>query len=315
MSEDTLKLKIPTTETKMERIREALQEDEDWRFGKIKLDGKKPRFELPAPTSDEPDNVDISATFHGVVLVAKKNFYQSDEDKEAGKDAKEKRALYILRTGKYMPELMYVSPTALRNWFTFVKNVVDNNLNYFDVMVEVSAEQVKSKNTGFVWSKPKFAIARSLSEEEQTYIATLRDWVLSRVQEYEDTANLAKYEEQALSVDKPKIASDEDMDEVKSSKKSRAAIEEEDEEPKPKKKAAPAEEEEEVTKKSKRKPAEEEEEEEPKPKKKAAPAEEEEEEPKPKKKKAVEEEEEEETTTKKSAGRAGYPNLDEDDEL
>lgn len=196
---DDLKLKIPS-DTKMVQITEVLGEDEDWRFGRIKIDGKKPRFELPAPTKDEPDNVEIEKMFYGVVLVAKKNFYQSDEAKEAGEEPKEKRALYILRVGKYMPELMYVSPTAIRNWKYFAKEIVTSNRNYYEVLCEFSAEQIRGKQ--FTWSKPTFKIARTLTEAEAAHVQILRELVLARAKEYEDNKELDKYEDTALSVDR-----------------------------------------------------------------------------------------------------------------
>ena len=229
MADDTLKLRLPNA-AKLEQIREAIQEDEDWRFGRLKLDGKKPRFELPTPTKDDPDNVEIAKDFCGVVVVAKKNFYQSEEDKTNNVAPKEKRALYILRTGKYMPELMYVSPSALRNWLGFAKEVVQNQLQYFDVMISFTAEQVKSKNTGFVWSKPKFAISRVLTEAEKAHIATLREWVLGKVQDYEDTAKLAEYEDQALSVDRSSFDFVEEVeaDTTALSKKTSALVEEDE---------------------------------------------------------------------------------------
>ena len=36
---------------KLEALREAIVEDEDFRWARIKLDNKKPRYELPAPVS------------------------------------------------------------------------------------------------------------------------------------------------------------------------------------------------------------------------------------------------------------------------
>jgi hypothetical protein len=292
MSEETLKLKLPTA-AKLEQIREALVEDEDWRFGRIKIDGKKPRYELPAPTREDADNVEIAKEFHGVVLVAKKNFYQSDEDKEAGKEKREKRALYVLRTGKYLPELMYISPTALQNWRMFVKQVVENDLGYFDVLVEFTAEQVKSRTTGFVWSKAKFSIVRSLTEEERTHVATMRELVLSRVQEYEDSDKLAEYEERALKADRVKVDTDEGDDsvtEINVSKQARAMVEDDDTPP-----AALVKESEKAAKKS----VDTDEEEEKKPEKVT--------------KKSVDTDEVEEKP--ESKGRTGYPDLDDDDDL
>ena len=279
MTEDLLKVRLPS-EARLEKIREVLAEDEDWRFGRIKIDGKKPRFELPEPIKDDLDNTELAPKFYAVVLVARKNFYQSDEDKEAGIEPKEKRALYVLRCGKLMPELLYVSPTAILNWKRFAKDVCVNGSTYYGVVCEISAEQIKGKN--YTWSKPKFAIARTLTETEAAHVLFMRELVANRVTEYEDNAELDKYEEQALSVDRSaKVVDSVDA----SAKRQTAEAEAEDEAPVVK------------AKEEKVKP-------------KAEVEEDEDEKPvaKPKPKAEVEEDEK-----PKSAGRAGYPNLDDPD--
>jgi len=273
---DELKLRLPS-DTKLEQIRGVLAEDEDWRFGRVRLDGKKPRFELPAPTKDEPDNVEIEKTFYGVVLVAKKNYYQSDEDKEAGNEPKEKRALYILRVGKYMPELLYVSPTAIRNWKYFARDVVQSDKTYYEVLCEFSAEQIRGKQ--YTWSKPTFKLSRTLTETEATYVKVIRELVEARVKEYDNNAELDKYEDTALAVDRTP-PTDDDIKEEDIPKRQSAEVETDDEDTP----AAPAKKEE-------------------KPK------------PTTTKKSRKDDEEEEEEDKPKSKGRAGYPDLDEDENL
>ena len=285
MTEDLLKVRLPS-EARLEKIREVLAEDEDWRFGRVKLMTPKPKFELPAPTDEKPDHTEIETKFYAVVLVARKNFYLSDEDKEAGKEAKEKRALYILRCGRNMPELMYVSNSAILNWKRFAKEVVQNNSTYYGVVCEITAEVIKGKK--YTWSKPKFAIARTLNEAEAAHILTMRELVAGRVTEYEDNAELDKYEEEALSVDRSKP-----VDSVDANAKSRTAEVEEDEAPVVSAKTEKA------KKETKPKPEVEETE-------KAKPA--------PKKDEDAENDgDEDEDDKKKSPGRAGYPNLDDPD--
>lgn len=281
---DVMKVRLPS-ENRLEKIREVLAEDEDWRFGRINIDSKKPRFELPAPTEDAPDNIELAAKFHAVVLLAKKNFYQSDEDKEAGIDPKEKRALYILRCGKNMPELMYVSPTAVRNWKYFAKEVVQNGNAYYGVMCEISAEQIKGKQ--YTWSKPKFAIARTLDEAEAAHILIMRELVAGRVVEYEDNAELDKYEDEALAVDR----TGQPAATPETNAKHRTAEVEADDTP--------------VVKAAKPPKAE---------KAKAAPAAEVEEAEEPKTgTKSTDAESDGADATPAPKGRAGYPNLDDDD--
>lgn len=286
MSDDVMNVRLPS-EARLEKIREVLAEDEDWRFGRIKIDGKKPRFELPAPTEDEPDNIELASKFYAVVLVAKKNFYQSDEDKEAGTEPKEKRALYVLRCGKNMPELLYVSPTAIRNWKYFAKEVVQNGNAYYGVVCEISAEQIKGKQ--YTWSKPKFAIARTLNEAEAAHILTMRELVAGRVTEYEDNAELDKYEDEALAVDRTSqpAASPET-----NAKHQSAALEAEDETP--------------VVKAEEKKAAK-------PPKAKSAPKEEVAGDPPGAAKSTDAESDGDEDAAPKSEGRAGYPNLDDDE--
>jgi hypothetical protein len=215
---------------KMEALRDAIVEDEDFRFSRIKLDGKKPRYELPAPVKGDPDNVEIESTFQGVVLLAKKNFYQSDEDKENGVEPKEKRALYVLRLGRYVPELFYISPTSVRNWKYFVKDIVTSGRDYFGVLVEFSAEVIKGQK--YTWTKPKFSIVRTLTKDELAHVTELREIVSDRVSQYESDADLDKYEDEALSVDR-KGDRVKESDDVSYSKRKRADVEDDEDDDTP----------------------------------------------------------------------------------
>jgi hypothetical protein len=188
-----------------------------------------------------------------------------------------------------MPELMYVSHSAILNWKRFAKEVVQNSSTYYGVVCEITAEVVKGKE--YTWAKPKFAIARTLNEAEANHILFMRELVAGRVTEYEDNAELDKYEDEALSVDRTKP-----VDRVDANAKSQTAEVENDEDEAPvveAKKAA----------KPKPKPAAEVEED----------AEVEAERPKAKKP-APKDDGDEEDDKPKSAGRAGYPNLDDDED-
>jgi hypothetical protein len=293
--------------TKMEALRENILEDPDFRLPRIKLDGKKPRYELPMPVKGDPDNCEIEPSFMGVVLLAKKNFYQSDEDKEAGNDPKEKRALYVLRLGRYVPDLFYISPTAVRNWKYFVRDIVKGGHEYFGVLVEFSAEAVKGAK--YTWSKPKFSVVRTLTEAEYAHVTELRDIVNERVSQWEADADLDKYEDEALAVDHTgdRIV---ETDDVRQIKKRQADVEDDDESP-----ASPV-----SGKKSKSKPKEDEEEEE-KPRKSSSRKQEEdddEDEPKAKKSsksKVAEDDDEDEPKKKKSSkSKAAEDDEDEDEE-
>ena len=325
-------LRIPSSR-KMEKLRDIMENDEDFRFDRIRLDNKKPRYELPEPTDEDEDNVEMKGTFRGVVVLARKNFFLSDEDKKKGVPAKEKRALYVLRPGKLFPELLYVSPTGVRAWKALCKEVVEQGQQYFHVLIEFDAEFIdNSKKTGYKWSKPTFKIVRTLTDEELGFIDDLHELTDSRVKEWEDASDLDEYEEAALTGKKPSKKEEEDEeDEEKVIDKHRKATrnkvnreddDDEDEQPRKKstKKAADDDDEDEQPKSRKKKAtADDDDEEEEKPRKKstkkAADDDDEDEQPKSRRKssKKAADDDDEEDNGKSSKGRKGYPSLDDDD--
>lgn len=224
-------LRIPSPK-KMQALTELLQDDEDFRFPRIKLHREKPKYELPEPTAEDRDNFEMRGIFKATILVARKNFFQSDEDKAAGKDPKEKRALYVLRPGKVTPELVYVNPTSLKAWKMFVKQVMTSGQQYYSVLCEFSAEHVKSAKSGYSWNKMNFKIDRTLTAEELEHVEAIRQLVDARVKTYEDDSDLDKFEDEALGIRQP----DEEDQVDRHSKTERAKVEEADEdEPKAKK--------------------------------------------------------------------------------
>lgn len=225
MSTDSVRI---ANATQAERMREIFTEDEDFRMPRIKLDRDKPRFHIAAPTKEDPEATESTPSFKGVIVLVRKNYYQSEEDKEEGKDPKEKRALYIVRNGKIMPEVLYISPTALRNWKQFVASLVRSGQNYYTVMTEFAAEQAHSKNTGYKWMKPTFKEVRTLTEEEQSQVEATRELVDARIREYESMDELDNLEEQALSGGKSEL----DPQETRSANAA-ASVEEHEEEDEP----------------------------------------------------------------------------------
>lgn len=297
---DEDKLRLPSAK-KLAALTELLTDDEDFRFGRVKLNRDKPKYELPEPTQDDRDNIEMKAEFKGVILVARKNYYLSDEDKEKGADAKEKRAIYVLRLNKITPELIYVNPTSMKAWQQFVKSVVQSGQKFYGVVCEFSAERVHSQKTGYKWNKMKFAVDRTLTEEELEHILTLREVVDARVKTYEDDSDLAKFEEEALGTKAP----NDDEEVEKHSKKSRQALEDDDDDDEPKAKKPG----------SKGKAAEK-----PAPaKKKAAVEDDDDEDDKPAKKSKKpaddDDDDEDDKPAKKSSTKAGYASLDDDDDL
>lgn len=217
-------LRIPTAQ-KMQQLTELISEDEDFRFPRIKLNRDKPKFELPAPTKDDRDNFDVKATFKGVVLVARKNFYQDDESKKKNEEPKEKRVLYVLRLDKVIPEIMYVNPTSLKAWKIFAKQVIVAGQQIYGVVCEFGAEHVKSKTSGFAWNKMTFKVDRSLTKAELEHSQALRTLVDAHVKTYEDDADLDKFEDEALGIRKP----DDEEHAERHSTSARTSIEADDE--------------------------------------------------------------------------------------
>jgi hypothetical protein len=254
---DPVNIRIPSAAKRAE-IFDTLQNDEDWRFTPVKPDRDKPRFFIPAPTPDDADNIRIEKTFHAVVVVARKNFYQSPQDKEEGKDAKEKRALYILREGKLLPEVVYISPTSLRAWREWVVGLVREEKPYHAVVVEFGLVFVSPKGSDYKWNKYTFKTIADLDEPTFEYIEALKSVIEARVKVFEDMDTLAEYEELALSGSTKKKVDDAEEAPNRAAKQRTRQVEEDDEPaPPPKKKAAPVEDDEEPapTPKRTRKPA------------------------------------------------------------
>ncbi len=189
-------VKIPSTEKKAALV-DILENDENFNFARISIDKDTPTFQWLNPTEDNEFNKDSATSFYAVVLLARKNNYQSPEDREAGKEVKEKRELYILRAGKLIPEKLYVSATSVRNWQYYCAAVKNTNSQYFYTFCKFSVNHVKGKL--YTWNAPKFEISRTLTEDERTYIDELRPLVASRVKQYVTEEQLAACEDEVLS--------------------------------------------------------------------------------------------------------------------
>lgn len=230
---DAIVIKVPGAE-RQAAVKELLLNEEGFKFSTLKLNRERPRYEIPKPTAADKDNIELVQSFNAVVLVVRKNFYQSDEDKEAQREGKEKRTLYILREGRITPERIFISPTSLVEWKKIVKQVAQSEQAYYGVVLEFGAEHVKSQKSGFAWNKVKFGVTRSLTEAELEYVIELRQWVDTRVGEYDQDQDLDKYEEEAVfgnkKADKP--ADDEDPRDAHS-KAASASVEDDEADPAP----------------------------------------------------------------------------------
>jgi hypothetical protein len=230
----------------MEQVFSIISEDEDFRFGKIKVEREKQRYTLPAPTSDDPENTESVKTFYGVVVYFRKAFFKNAEKNETV----EKRELAILRDGKFMPELLYISKAGLWNWKGFLAAVEKQKLDsYSHVMVRFTAEPGQSSDGQYKFSKVKMEIVSELEAEEIEYLQELQQIVRARVRKYSSSEDLDSAEDKYLDEEDKKPAGnaapaedDDDAIAAKAAKRTRAIAEEDDDEPvaKAKTKAKPA---------------------------------------------------------------------------
>jgi chemotaxis protein histidine kinase CheA len=331
----------------MEQVFAIISEDEDFRFGKIKVEKDKQRYTLPAPTKDDPEDTESVKAFYGVVVYFRKAFFNNPEKNEKV----EKRELAILRAGKFMPELLYISKAGLWNWKGFLAAVEKQKLDsYSHVMVRFTAEPGQSSDGVYKFSKVKMEIVSELEAEEIEYLQELQQVVRTRVRKYSSSEDLDSAEDKYLDEEDKKPSGnapaedDDDAIAAKAAKRTRAIAEEDDDEPAPKTRAkakpAPVDDDDDETPapktRAKAKPAPvEDEDDEPAPKTRAkakpAPVEDDDDEPAPKtrakaKPAPVEDEDDDEDLKPKTRAKAKpepepvaktkgkYPNIDDEDD-
>ena len=342
MSDEELRVRIPKAK-KMAQIFGIIEEDEDFRLGKIKIERDKQRYTVPDPLEDDAENTASVKSFYGVVVYFRKCFFNNTKDGEAAEKV-EKRELVVVRTGKFMPELLYISKSGFYNWRGFLDQRDKAKEHYSHVLCKFTAEPGQSTDGQFKFSKVKIEFVRLLETEELEYIAELQPIVRDRVRKYSSSSEqLEAAEDKFLDDEDKKLPknSDEDEDDAiaaKAAKRTRAVAEkdddDEDEEPvKKSKKKAPVddddEDEEPVKKKKKAAPVEDDDDEDEEPVKKSkkkAPVDDDDEDEEPvkkKKKKApVEDDEDEEPVKKKkkkteepvTKSKGKYPDIDDDDD-
>ena len=219
--------------------------NEEFRFAAIKAQKSKPKWDVTNP--EDPDDTVSTKVVEVVILIARPNFYLSKEDKEKGKEAVEKRRLIVLRTDEMLPEQLYVSHSALRNWKSYCKALLNGEDHFMTVLTAVHLEM--NTYNGFTWPKPVFNKVRSLTDDEQTYINALAAVVDARVGEYEETGDLDAAEAALVNRGKKPASDDEEDERNVASKKANKSLKDDDEEEdppaKPKKKKVVEEDEEE----------------------------------------------------------------------
>lgn len=228
------KLKVPKPATQEALFQKI--EDEDYRFNKIKCDRDTARLNIQTPTADDDGNIVSVKEFHGVVALARKNFFQSDEEREEGKEASEKRTLYIVEQGKVEPKVFYVSTSGVRNWLALISACQRKGVHYSHVLVKFTADRAENKVKGFKWTKPKFEVAGVLSDEEIAYVNELGKNLLERVQKYEVSPEAAAAEEAMMEGRIPgsgSVVAKPTLDDEEREEKPKASTKPKEEKPKP----------------------------------------------------------------------------------
>lgn len=226
-TETQYKLRIPNAANR-EVVRTRLIEDEDFRISKIKLGtDEPPRFTIPAPTEDDPDNILSAKGFTAVVVAARPNFFKDKNKPE--EEPKERRALYIVRAGtvntetgkteggSYLPDLIYASPSSLRPWKEFCallspkfpnmkSPVVAKGTPYQHVLVRVTGTRVKTDK--FTWNKLEFTPVRVLDEKEIAWITELIPMVEGSIRTYETNDSLDAAEDDVVYGGAARVADD-----------------------------------------------------------------------------------------------------------
>jgi len=312
---EELRVRIPKA-VKKQQIFEIIAEDEDFRFGRIKIERDRQRYTLAAPVEDDEDAIKSVKAFYGVIPYFRKAYFKDQND--ATKKV-EKREVAIVRCDKYVPELLYISYAGFWNWKGFLAALEKQDLHYSQVIVKFTAEPGQSKDGQYKFSKPKMEIVRALTEDEWNYIQELSSVVRTRVRKYSDNDALDAAEDKFLDEDdKPKQepeADDDDAIAAKAASRTRTIVEtdeDDEEEEKPAAKSTRKSSKAAETEKPKGKSVEDDDDDdEPAPKstRKSSKAAETE---KPKGKSVEDDEDDEEEPAAK--GKGSFPELDEDDD-
>ena len=182
---ELIKVPGPRNLAKLESI---LNEDTEFRFKGIKVSKNFTKYELLNPTEDDDTNVDLVPVFRGVIVFFKKaTTFLNKEEKEAGKEAKECREVYVLREGDKVrvPERFYVSPSALKDWKRLMNELREKfgtSQCYNQVLIEFSVKHIKG--TAYQWNSPVFKVLHKLNDVQVEYTTKLHDLVASRVARY-----------------------------------------------------------------------------------------------------------------------------------
>jgi hypothetical protein len=187
MSETFVRL---PSDRRLQRIIEDLT-DEKYISPIIKTGRDNGKIELPEPTEDDATNTDTVKSFEGVILYVKPfKFYDAEKKREV-----EKRLLYVLRPGKWMPERFYLSEsTSLYNFRPWAVALHKDGINPLEVVVKFIGEKATSKNNDFTWTKIKFEAGERLTEAEIEHLNELRPLVEKAANRFVNNDEMADIE-------------------------------------------------------------------------------------------------------------------------
>jgi hypothetical protein len=111
---------------------------------------------------------------------------QFGSDPSGGKACKNRRHLYILRSGDLIPLLLPLPATSLKAWRTFaVKSLMARGRHWYSVVTRIGLEPAQS-SSGIKYSRATFSIvetdgARELAAEQQRWLENYGKGLLSVV--------------------------------------------------------------------------------------------------------------------------------------
>lgn len=105
--------------------------------------------------------------------------------KGSGKACKERRLLFVLREGDFLPVVVALPPASIQPFKKFMMRLSSQGLPYSSVVTSFTLEQDKNA-TGIVFSKAKLAVAALLDSQEtstiRSYAETIKP-ILARVRD------------------------------------------------------------------------------------------------------------------------------------
>lgn len=95
-----------------------------------------------------------------------------------GKACSEKRRLYVLQPGSYLPDLLTLPPTSLQGWAEYKRRLSKSAVPYYGVITKISLEQQKG-GSGDMYSRAVFSLGAVLSHEQTARVRVFRDSVIA----------------------------------------------------------------------------------------------------------------------------------------